>query len=758
MVVVVLTLLFVGIAGALGSGLFTKLAGGGFDDPGAPSSVAQDDLKREFGIGQPNLVLLITSPQSVDDDAVAKAGTELTNRLAGEHGIRQVVSYWSTGRAPQLRGSDGKSAMVVAEIEGNVNDAGKRWDALKPSYTGQIDGLTVRAAGTIPILQETNKTVEEDLQAGEKIAFPVLFLALILVFGSLVAAFIPLIVTIPAAAGTIFTLWALGQVTDVSVFALNVTSIMGLGLSVDYSLFVLSRYREELRRSGADIRDRRARTEAIVKAVRTAGRTIVFSALTVAISLGALGLFPMYFLRSIAVAGAAVALLAALCALTLLPALLALFGSSVDRLDLRRGLRRLLGRKPRTYAEDLEGGFWNRLAQFVMRFPVPVALATIALLVVLGIPFMSVKFGLPDDRALPTTAQSHQVNDEIRAHFDGRAADPLSIVALHTGNPQDQVSAIADYALRISDLDGVANVSSLSGIYVHGAQVAPAGPATAQFATSDATWLRVVLIGEPDSDRSGRVVRDIRAMAAPWPVKVGGSAAVFVDTKATLGRKMPYALGLIAITMIIILFLFTGSILIPIKAVLLNLLSLTATFGSMVWIFQDGHLRHYLGDFTVTGSLVATAPILMFAAAFGLSMDYEVFLLSRVREEYLRTGNNTAAVARGLERTGRLVTAAAALMAIVAASVVISQITFLKMIGLGLFVAVLMDASIVRGLLVPAFMRMLGAVNWWAPGPLARWHKRFGLREAQDELDVPDVPFPGTLDPISQAVRAGGAR
>lgn len=543
----------------------------------------------------------------------------------------------------------------------------------------------------------------------------------------MIAALLPLALGVVAVMGTLAVLRVLVTVTDVSVFAMNITTALGLGLGIDYALFVVSRFREELRKGAAV-------DEAITTTLRTAGRTVLFSALTVALSLSALLIFPMYFLRSFAYAGIAVVAFAALAALVVLPALLAVLGHRVNKWSFGRHREK-----------DVESGFWHRLSTLVMRRPIPLATAVVALMVLLLTPFLGVRFGLSDERALPKDAQAHEVGDILTEDYPARAMSPLLVLA-DAGDPRSRTNEIADYSGQLSKLPDVARVDGLAGSYTDGRQVAGPGRLYQQFAGDDNTWLLIVPEVDPYSDAGQDLVTEVREMAAPFPVKVGGTAASFKDTMSSLGDRLPYGLLIIAASIFVLLFLLSGSVLMPLKALVLNLFSLTATFGSIVWVFQDGHLKWLVGDFTATGSTVATNPIMMFCVAFGLSMDYEVFLLSRIKEEYDRTGDNTLSVARGLERTGGIVTAAALLMALVFLSFLVSGITHMKMLGFGLALAVLMDATLVRGVLVPAFMRLAGRYNWWAPAPLARLHARIGLRESDEDPVRPAqaVPQPRT--------------
>jgi RND superfamily putative drug exporter len=435
--------------------------------------------------------------------------------------------------------------------------------------------------------------------------------------------------------------------------------------------------------------------------------------------------------------------LAAVAALLILPALMAALGSRVDMWTLWR-------RHPAAPGE----GFWHRLAMFVMRRPAPIAVGIVALLLVLGAPFLRVNFGLADDRVLPASASSHQVQDAIRTNFSSDELNTMPVVA--TGvSPEADATAVATYAEHLSAVDGVSRVDGPTGTYVDGKQAAPATPASARFVARGAVWFAVVPTVEPYSNQGERLVEDLRAQSPSFPVLVGGAAAELVDSKASIFGRVPVAGALIGLVTFVVLFLMSGSLVVPAKAVVLNLLSLSATFGAMVWIFQEGHLSGVLG-FTPTGMIDTTTPILMFCIAFGLSMDYEVFLLSRIKEEYDRTGDNTASVALGLERTGGIVTAAAGLLAVVFIAFATSQITFIKLLGVGLALAVLMDATLIRGTLVPAFMRLAGRANWWAPRSLRRVHDRFGISESRGSGGIGrSAGRTPTAAPVVEPVRMG---
>jgi RND superfamily putative drug exporter len=725
--VLVGAVVFFALAAALGGGVADRLLTGGFEDPASESSQAADLLDERFGTGVPNLVLLVTAEDGdVDSPAVAQAGRDLTDRLAAEPDVVNVVSYWSEGGAPPLRTEDGDRALIVGRIDGADDDAIEdRIAELTPQFrteAGDAGPITVGVGGYAETFHEVGTTLEEDLPRAELIALPITLILLVLIFGSVVAATLPLAIGVLSIVGTFFVLRIIAELTDVSIYALNLTTALGLGLAIDYSLFVVSRYREELR-SGYDPRD------AVVRTVRTAGRTVAFSALTVAASLCATLVFPFFFLRSFAYAGVAVAVLAGLFSLVVLPAILFLLGPRVNALTVRR-----------QSLNPPEEGVWHRIAMFVMRRPVPVATAVIVLLLVLGSPFLGLKLSQPDDRVLPEDAPSRQVNDIIRTEFPSEEAGALSVVASDVGDAGDP-ETVGAYASELARLPGVARVDAATGSYCGegsadefrcepGQQILgpDSSPRYEGFTAEGATYLSVVPAVEPISDAGEQLVHDVRDADSPFPVQVAGSSATLVDTNDSLFARLPVALGLIAAITFALLFMMFGSVLIPIKAVVLNLFSLTATFGALVWIFQDGHFSGVL-DFTATGGLAAAMPILMFCVAFGLSMDYEVFLLSRIKEEHDRTGDNQRSVAVGLERTGRIVTAAAVLMAVIFLAFATGRVSFIKMFGIGLTLAVLLDAFLIRGTLVPAFMRLAGEWNWWAPGPLRRFYARYGISE-----------------------------
>ncbi len=737
-------LVFVVVAGVLGGGVAERLSTGGFEDPGSESAKAAKLLADDFGQEDPNLVMVVTAKEGRVDDATNRsAGAAFTNKLAGESYISFAGSYWTLGNAPPLKSNDGTQALLLARIKGTDDEVDKLIDGITEKFGGDQGALKIDITGLGPVFHEVGNTITEDLARAETIAFAITIVLLIIVFGGVAAASLPLVIGIMSILGTFLSLRIISSLTDVSVFALNMTTVMGLGLAIDYSLFMLSRFREELG-DGDDV------LGALTRTMNTAGRTVIFSSLTVAVSLSALLIFPLYFLRSFAYAGIAVVAVASIGSVVVLPAILAGLGRRVDSLSWRKLLRR-----PERKRVDDEG-VWHRTAVTVMKRPWPFAISVTLLLLFLGAPFLNVKLGQPDDRVLPPTASTRVASDAIRANFNSQEAFAVQVVAAGSGPATENASEITDYATALSGVDGVARVDATTGSYVDGQRVLEPNFLSARFAGTTGTWLSVVPGVEPVSPRGEKLVKDVRALDAPFDVAVGGASAELVDSKDSMFRLLPYAAGLIAVVSFIALFMMFGGLLVPLKAVILNLLSLSATFGAMVYIFQEGHLKWLVGDFTTTGVLDAATPILMFCIAFGLSMDYEVFLLSRIKEEHDRSQDNEHSVALGLEKTGRLVTAAAALLAVVLLATVTSEITFIKLFGLGLAMAVVMDATLIRGILVPAFMRLAGEANWWAPKPLRAFYERFGFSEG-GQAYLPD-PHLVTARVVSDKYRAGIVR
>jgi RND superfamily putative drug exporter len=718
--VIIIAALFLPLAAVVGGGVAEKLTVGGLDDPGSESAQTTDALHERFSrAGQSDFVVVVTAKGgNVDAADVRAEGMALTERLGREEGIVQASSYWSIGIPAQLnplRSRDGSQALVFGSVEGDLDEKVHVAEELSPEYTQDTEILSTQVTGRSEVARQVSEQAEKDLQRSELLTAPLTFIALIVVFGGVIAALLPLGVGVLAVVGTLVILTILVQLTEVSVFALNLTTGLGLGLAIDYSLFIVSRYREELA-NGAST------NVAVGRTMQTAGRTVVFSAGTVMISLAALLLFPVTYLRSFAYAGVAVVFLAAVASVIVLPALLAVLGRRVEALRLFK------------VKDPGEEGFWGRQAARVMRHPVPYAVGVSGVLVVLAIPFLSFNPGLIDDRVVQDDVSSRAATDDIRENFPSREADALQVL-VPTASVETDEAAIDGLAKAIAAIPGIARVDAGTGSYLVTPQgdVVPTPPnaLSGRFEPDDGargTWMSVVPTIEPQSSAGERLVERIRAVESPFPFTVAGTSAVLVDTKESVLSVLPWTLLLIALATFLLLFLMTGSLLVPVKALLLNILSLTATFGAMVWIFQEGHLADVLG-FTPTGSIDVFTPILMFCIAFGLSMDYEVFLLSRIKEEYDLERDNERAVRVGLQKTGRIVTAAALLLTIVFVGIATSQVSIVQLFGVGLSLAVLVDAFLIRATLVPAFMRLAGRLNWWSPRFLRRWHLRFGIWE-----------------------------
>lgn len=720
--VLLFALLLLVDAVVLGSGVADRLrAGQGTDNPAAESARAADLLDEHFPNSRPNFVLLVSSDRGVDDRAIAQQGIQLAERLAYENSVIGVNSYWQTG-ADTLKSDDGKHALIVAHITGDEETARRVEQRLATEYGGRHGELFVQVGGVTAILSDLEQTISEDLVTSEIIALPLTLIILVLVFGSAIAALLPLVVAIVGIIGTNAVLWLIAGFTDVSVFAQNLTTALGLGLAIDYALLMIRRFRDELD-EGAEPR------EAVTTMLRTAGRTVLFSALTVSVALAAMLLFPLYFLRSFAYAGVSVVLLAAAAALLILPAMLTLLGHRINALDLLGVLRR---RRAGRWLAKPTGSSWQRLVSTVMGHAPLFALASVACLVLVGLPFLRVGFGMADDRQLPANAESRVVQQTIRDHFESSATGVIDVV-VEGAATAEQRSALEEYAGKLSTVDGVEEVQTPVGTFSDGRKSAPQTPIDSARQTDGLSHIQVLPEEgiEDVSPVSQDTVRAIRAVDSPFHALVAGQAASLVDTQEAIGSRLGYALALIVLTTLVLVYLLTGSVLVPIQAVVLNALSLTAMFGAVVWVFQDGHFSWLLG-FTPTGFIDTSLPVLMFCMAFGLSMDYGVFLLSRMKEEYDRTGSNRTAVALGVARTGGIITAAAVILAVVLISVGISRITNTMMLGWGVALAVLVDATVLRCMLVPAVMTLTGRATWWAPAPLRRFQQRFGLREEAD--------------------------
>jgi RND superfamily putative drug exporter len=688
--------------GVLGIGAFGKLQTGGFQDPGAESTTAQTLTDQHFG-GSVGVVLLVHAVAGTVDGASARvvAAAE-ASRLAAVPGVSGVVSYWQTHN-PGLRSKDGKYALILGNIKSTTNLSSAQLSGLQ-SRSGQVD---VTVGGSAVIGNDIESQVFKSLRDAERIAVPIILALLVFAFGSLMAALLPLVIGLIAILGTFAELDVLGSVTNVAIYAVNLTTALGLALAIDYALLMVSRFREELARG-------RETPEAVKRSVQTAGRTIVFSGATVMAALAVMLIFPMYFLRSFAYAGIGVVLISMTAAVVVLPAMLAVLGRRVNsgRLPWARN------REPSTAAP-----FWGRLAGQAMRRPALVAIPVLAVLVLVALPLRHVQFGSPDDRVLPTSTQSRAVGDILRADFTGNSATALNLV---TGGPLGQ-AALTGFATRLSDLTGVARVETSVATFVDGTAIPhSADPALAR---PTAQQLSVVSADDPTSTAAENLVRTVRDFPDPGGVRVyvGGQTAELIDTTHAIGTRLPLAALLILLTTFLVLFLFTGSVVQPIRSLLLNVVTLAATAGLMVWIFQEGHLSGWM-HFTPL-PLDTSMLVLLFCIAFGLSMDYEVIVLSRIKELHDQGHDNRTAVTDGLTRSGRIVTTAASLIAVTFFANGLATVSFLQLFGVGAGFAVIIDATLVRAVLVPAAQRILGRVAWYAPAPLRRLQTRIALSE-----------------------------
>jgi len=713
-------------AAIFGSPVVKSLSAGGLQDPNSESARANQLLADKFGQGGMPLVVVVSAPDGVRSPRAQAVAAEIVDRLRKSPDVASVTSAWTAppSAAADLISRDGTSGLIVAGITGGEKNAPRYAAALTREFPGDRDGLSVRAGGLSIVYDQTTKQVERDVLAMESVAVPLSFVVLVWVFGGLAAAAIPIAVAAVAIAVSLSVLRLITFGADVTVFALNLTAATGLALGIDYTLLLISRYRDEIAAG-------EGRETALIRTMNTAGRTVLFSATVVALSGSTLVLFPSYFLKSFGYVLLAAVTLTAVSAIVLTPAIIVLLGPRLEALDIRRLVRNLLGRSRRVRPPD-EQMFWYRWSKFVMRHALPLGLAVMVLLVVLAAPFSGVKWGLGDDRALPTSASSRQVGDQMREDFAHNAASDVQIVIPHaTGVTPEQ---IARYSARLSGLPDVRAVSSPAGTFIDGVNVGP--PSAATGAVDDSVFLTVDSAAPPFSERSETQLDLVRGVAAPGggAVQVTGSTQVNRDNVEAVTVRLPLLLTVIGVVTFVLMFLLTGSVVMPVKTLVLNVLSLTAAFGAVVWIFQDGHLGA-LGT-TPTGTLVIALPVMLFCLAFGLSMDYEVFLVARIREFWLVSkstnppGDNDESVALGVAHTGRVITAAALVMSISFAALMVSQVSPIRMLGLALALAVLADATLVRMVLVPAFMHVLGRWNWWAPRPLVWLHDRIGFSES----------------------------
>ncbi len=747
-------------AAVFGIPVANSLSRGGFQDPNAESARAIKVLADKFGQSGQQMLILVTAPGGVGTERARAVGTDIVAELNHSPLVFNVSSPW-TGpsadpkSAPDLVSKDGKSGLIVVNIKGGESNAQKNAQTLADEIVHDRDGVTVRAGGSAMEYAQINKQNQDDLLVMELIAIPLSFLVLVWVFGGLLAAALPMALGALAVVGSMSVLRLVTFTTDVSIFALNLSTALGLALAIDYTLLIISRYRDELAEGSS-------REEALVRTMATSGRTVLFSAVTVALSMSATVAFPMYFLKSFAYAGVATVAFVATASIVVTPAAIVLLGPRLDALNVRRLARRMLGR-PKPQHKPVDQLFWYRSTKFVMRRALPVGLAVVAVLVILGLPFFSVKWGFPDDRVLPATASSHQVGDELRTNFahDLAMAVPVVVPDVHGLVPAD----LDGYAADLSRVPDVASVTAPSGTFVNGSRVGP--PAGATGFSDGSAFLTVDSTAPLFSHASDIQLKRLHQVTGPAgrTVEMAGVAQVNRDSVDAVTERLPLVLGLMAAIAFVLLFLLTGSVVLPAKALICNVLSLTAAFGALVWIFQDGHLGA-LGTIP-SGTLVANMPVLLFCIAFGLSMDYEVFLVARIREYWLASGAagpatpspaqahaaNDESVALGLARTGRVITAAALVMSMSFAALIAAHVSFMRMFGLGLTLAMAADATLVRMVLVPAFMHVMGRWNWWAPKPLVWLHQRFGISEtgavggadaaateAADRRDRPTIP------------------
>lgn len=671
--------------------VFGNLKGGGYDNPNSDSARVLEILETEFGVDPVELIVLVDLPGQAD--SMTATGPEffplvqdLTDEIADIEGVKSAVNYYMLGSPPQLKSEDGKLIYVLVDLENSANQA-PIVKQIVDEYTGDYRGAQVHVSGFGAVTKAINEQIESDIIRAEIVAVPIVIILLLFVFGSLVAAGLPLFVGGLAIVGSFFVIWVASQFTDVSIFSLNLITGLGLGLGIDYSLLVVNRFREE-RAAGNDVQT------AVINTVASAGKTVVFSGLTVALVLVSMAFFPQYFLQSFALAGVSVVTLAVIGAAIAVPAQLNLLGDRVNKL---RVLKRDLTPK--------DTGFWERVARFTMRRPLPILFVSIVFLSSLFSLSSQVVFGQVDDRVLPKDNPAHVASDLLRERFEGRESSPVEILVRGTD------AEIQQYVNDVKNQDNIVRVA-----------IVPTEEST--------DWVRINAITDVEtrSPDGLELVVALRAIETDLDeVLIGGNAAFYTDSQQGIENALPIAAIWVFVTTFIILFLFTGSVLIPIKAIVLNVLSLGATLGLVSWIFQNGELQWLLGEYSVTGTIDTSSVVMIALVAFGLSMDYELFLLSRIKEQHDAGYNTVNSVALGLQRSGRIITAAALILAVTFGAFASSGVSIMKMLGLGIAFAILLDATVVRGLLVPAIMRLMGSANWWAPKWMKAIHEKIGL-------------------------------
>ncbi len=721
-------------AAVYGFGAFDNLKSAGFTNPSSQSSRADAFINAHLPNSTTDIVVLLHSNTlTVSDPAFQQAVTSMLAKLKAQSEVAGLSSYYDT-QSQDFVSFDQHSTYVPVQLAqpGANTTKDQEYSAISSLFTATP--LQVTLGGTLIANDQINAQISQDIERAEIFTFPILLVLLLLVFGGVVAALMPLAIGVVAILGALAIVHGLTLTTDVSIFALNIITGLGLGLAIDYGLFIVTRFREELSHDQSNVRG------AVQHTMATAGRTVLFSGLTVCISMLSLLIFPEYFLRSMGLGAIAAVAMAMLAALTILPAILSLLGPRINSLAIRR----------QRYSADVseQHGVWYRLSQVVMRFPIVVALTVVVVLVLLGSPFLHASFSDFTITDLPQELTARQVYDQLAQNFPHETGAQVEIAVQTPGHAlaPNNLAALARYVQQLQAIPGVERVQSLvtvspqltiaqyQEIYSNPGSNPLLDATAKRIANGDATRIDLTLSALDNSNVAVSDVNRIRTLPTPvgFATLVGGTTADQMDLFANLKAIIPQSLALIAIAVFILLFLMTGSVVIPVKAIVLNLLSLSATFGALVFIFQEGHFAQWLQIQSI-GPLESTQPVLIFAIAFGLSMDYEVFLLSRIKERYDATGDNQLAVASGLQRTGGLITSAALLLAVVLGAFATSEIVFIKMLGVGLTIAIVIDATLVRGLLVPATMRLLGRANWWAPAPLRWLWRRIGLSESDHQ-------------------------
>ena len=697
------------IAGAVGSGVFGNLKTQGYDNLSSDSARVDTILKSDFNDRDASALLIIDSSKNVDDPVARANAEKIIAKVSVEPHVEKVTSYWNSGQSPALRSTDERAGLVLVYFTQGLDPelVDKTAAHIQATYD-MSDGDTRTYVNGMPVLYHAiTEQITSDLKKAESIAIPLNILMLLIIFGTAISAGLPMVVALGSVLGSFFTLFAITQVTDVSIFALNLVTGLGLGLGIDYALLIVNRFREELH-SGHSV------DASVQRTVATAGRTVFFSGLAVTLVLASLVVFPQYFFKSFAYAGVSVVIFAILASLFALPAVLALVGTRVDKYAIRKSVK-----------HTKDDGAWAWLARKVMKRPILVITGTLVVLGAITLPALSANFGQVDDRVLPKDNPVAVSSAVLRDRFDGQQTTPIEVLVPKSNNSFESVQQLAD---SIGNETGVVSVLSPT-TYIDnrtGLRVPVSQPSQV---SNDFFRITAVTEQGPREAESVDIVKAIRSMELPTSTLVGGASAVYADSQSGIADKLPIIFIWLTIATLFVLFLYTGSVLLPVKAVILNLLSLSATLGLVTWVFQEGHLMWLTGDFTVTGTLDTSMIVLIAVVAFGLSMDYEVFMLSRIKEEHDRGASTTDAVSFGLQRSGRIVTAAAVLIALVFACFMTSGVTNIKMLGLGTAFAIMVDASIIRGLLVPALMRIAGQWNWWAPKPLAKFHAQFGITD-----------------------------